>query len=59
MPGGNDAGAPLLAMPGARQRRAESLDDAATVTNLISHIAAGERHLCTSSTAVGVALMVT
>lgn len=48
MPGGADAGAPLLALPGTRQRRAEALDDAATVTNLISHVAAGEQHLCTA-----------
>lgn len=43
MPGGGDAGAPLLAMPGTRQRRAMALDDAALVANLMGRLAAGAK----------------
>lgn len=42
MPGGDgDARGPLLAMPGARRRRAAALDDVATITGFVARIAAG------------------
>lgn len=41
MPGGGDAGAPLLAMPGKRQRRVVALDDAAVIANVMGRVAAG------------------
>ncbi len=57
MPGsGGDARGPLLAMPGARRRRAAALDDVVTITGFVAHIAAGDLAFVFASS-LGVSLL--